>query len=139
MNITLRQIINNHPMVKRINSSALGKKFQNSAFARNVEATIYLIGNGVSQSVADGDGIFAGIRDALEPTRPGMQCGYGHDRSYVVQNLEGTRPDLNGTIDPRNYVMAQFDQRRGIPMDKILSMYAPRKLPSQEMLNAPVA
>jgi hypothetical protein len=98
MSITLRQKLNNHDMTRIINSSSPGQRFQESPFAREIEAVIHLTGKGIENSISSGhgyiDGFVRGIADA---------CNKMTRTYYAMHRIEASRPDLNGGIDPRMY------------------------------------
>ena len=122
MNLTLRQIVNNHPALKWVNNSKVGKQFQNSAFARNVEAIKYILGESISNSIVEGEGIVSGILDGIDKVLNSSKQYSNY--SYVAKHgVQSSRPDLNGSINPQNYALAILEQRCGRSLQTILDKY----------------
>lgn len=121
MNLTLRQIINNHPLLKWVNSSKVGKQFQNSAFARNIEAANNIVVKNISESIVDEEGIVLGILFGIKDVLNSSKQYSRH--SYITNGVEASRPDLNGTINPQTYALAIYEQRCGRSFQTILDKY----------------
>jgi hypothetical protein len=122
MNLTLRQMVNNHPVFKWVNSSKVGKQFQNSAFARNIEAVNYTLGKNISDCIVEGEGVLAGvvagIQEILDSGKP--WSNYERVTKYLI---ESSRPDLNGGLNPQNYALALLEEKMGRPVQTILDKY----------------
>ena len=80
MNLTLRQLINNIAWAERINKSKIGQRFQNSNFAKHVEAGIYIFNHELSNYVSDGLGVVDGIMEGF------TKAVSREKREYYVQH-----------------------------------------------------
>lgn len=98
-NTSLRQKVNNLPVLRHINGSYLGKVWQNSRFAKAVEGLIYRVNTAVDDSLV---------------TRYAAQSGYDFKR---------IRPDLCGEIDPHYFWTAIRAHANGVSLSEILETY----------------
>jgi len=115
-NLSLRQIINNHPLAQKVNNSSLGKKFQNSEFAKQIEAEIILFNSGVSDSIASGSGFIESLIEGIETL-----FSNNYQREHIVNySIAAERPDLSGKLDPRQYDDALRLQSYGWTNDDVL-------------------
>lgn len=115
--ITLRQLINNHPLVGWINRSKCGRAFQESRDARIAEIVLWSLNDGIAESIADGKGIVEGLFSGLEKIYDlGQERKLSRYSGRLYQADVGVRtlrPDLNGQVDPRLYEVMLGEQRRG--------------------------
>ncbi|MBN2052952.1 hypothetical protein JW756_05590 [Candidatus Woesearchaeota archaeon] len=114
-NLTLRQIVNNHPWAKKVNGSKLGVMFQNSKFAKGVESTAYLFKEGVSREIISGSGIIESLKDGIK------NAFSGEGRCHCIHySLGASRPDLCGAINPSKYDYALMRQAWGNDPDTLI-------------------
>ena len=121
MNLNMRQMLNNAAIPRGINGSTLGCAFQESEFARGVEAILSSFGDGVSNALASGEGFASAIGEGIYLALAPRDAA--HRQMFRQWTLQAVRPDLCGKIDPRRYDDALREVRNGETVAEIMERY----------------
>ena len=130
MTLTKRQIFNNYSLIRKINQSSIGERFQNSKFAREIESRIHLFSQEFYDSIDKGFGVFESFLRGITESHDKSSRNY-----YVNHRLETERPDLNGVIKPSDYDKAIRLQNSGFTKYEVPRILNRKKIDVFNILN----